>query len=131
MPALPLRGWILLASLLVFAVAVLSVVVWAQFTGKAGSQRGLVIHNDRQGDLVVSIEGVEQQRTIAAGHEETFVVKRGQFPAHVIWSERDSDGHAQQLLEYRDLVDAEFRLSIDEDGLHRTTDYRDTPVADP
>jgi hypothetical protein len=126
-PELPLRGWILIGALVAFSVAILSVLYWAQFTGRAGSQRGLVIHNDLAVDLVVEVEGVRRHE-ISAGDEQTFVVKREHFPAHIIWSRAGSDGHAQQLFEYRDVADAEFRLSIDEQGLHPTTAYRDTPV---
>jgi hypothetical protein len=150
-PALPLRGWILLGSLLAFAVAVLSVLAWAQFTGRAGSQRGLVIHNALSETIRVSISpdtrllsaerlGALQFRNIGAGEEETFVVRREQFPAVIAWTASvpvplgDASFTSMMLsgeqeVAYKFLVDAEFRISIDENGLYPTTDYRDTPVA--
>jgi len=131
MPELPARGWVLLGALATFAAVVMGVLLWASLSGKAGSQRGLVIHNERPYDLVVSIEGRPDRQIVTAGHEETFVVKRDQFPAHIMWSVRGSDGHDSELFQYSDLADAEFRLSIDGNGIHRTTDYRDTPVATP
>jgi hypothetical protein len=126
-PELPLRGWVLLGALVTFAVVVLSVLYWAQFTGRAGSQRGLVIHNDLDSDLVVEVVGV-QRYEIAAGEEETFVLKREQFPTEIIWGRAGNALHDAQTFEYRDVANAEFRLSIDERGIHATTAYRDTPV---
>ena len=123
----PPRAWALLGALVLFSVAVLSVLYWAQFTGRAGTQRGLVIHNDLERDLVVEVVGVERQN-IDAGHEETFVLKREQFPTVIIWSERGSGVHDAQTFAYSDVTSAEFRLSIDEQGIHPTTAYRDTPV---
>lgn len=131
MPELPARGWVLLGALATFAAVVMGVLLWASLSGQAGSQRGLVIHNERPYDLVVSIEGRPDRQIVTAGHEETFVVKREQFPAHIIWSIAGSDGHDSELFQYSDLAEAEFRLSIDGNGIHRTTDYRDTPVATP
>jgi hypothetical protein len=136
---LPLRGWILLGSLLAFAVAVLSVLAWAQFTGRAGSQRGLVIHNELSETVVISIGG-EQETLITPDDQEIFVIKRDQFPTIISWESTSSitsraigiDGVTdlgQQEISYAFLVDAEFRISIDENGVYPTTDYRDTPVA--
>jgi hypothetical protein len=127
-PELPARGWVLFAALATFAAVVMGVLLWASLSGQAGAQRGLVIHNELQVDLVVSIEGSSDQQVVAAGHEETFVVRREQFPARIIWSLRSRDGRDSELYQYRDLVAAEFRLSIDVNGIYSTTDYRDTPA---
>lgn len=131
MPELPARGWVLLGALATFAAVVMGVLLWASLSGQAGAQRGLVIHNELQVDLVVWIDGPLERQVVAAGHEETFVVKREQFPARIMWSLRGSEGHDSELFQYRDLVEAEFRLSIDLNGIYRTTDYRDTPVPAP
>ena len=128
-----------MGSLLTFAVAVLSVLAWAQFTGRAGSQRGLVIHNELPATVMISIGG-EQKKAITPDDEEIFVIKREQFPTIVSWEasstitssangiERVTD-LGQQEISYAFLVDAEFRVSIDENGIYKTSDYRDTPVA--
>jgi hypothetical protein len=125
-PELPLRGWVLLGALAVFSIAILSVLYWAQFTGRAGSQRGLVIHNDLQIDLQVEVEGLPRV-VVGGGEETTFVVERDQFPAYITWGPASGDNLSQQDFEYRDITDAEFRLSIDEQGIHPTASYRDTP----
>ncbi len=126
MPELPLRGWVLLGALVALSTMVLGVLFWAQFTGRAGSQRGLVIHNDLASDLQVEVEGLPRL-VIAGGEEQTFVVTREQFPAFITWGLAGGDNLSQQDFEYRDITDAEFRLSIDEQGIHPTTAYRDTP----
>ena len=127
MPELPLRGWILLGALVAFAVVVLSVLYWAQFTGRAGSQRGLVIHNDLAIDLQVEFEG--QPRVVLPPRgEHVYRVKRNEFPAYITWGPAGGDNLSQRDFEYREIADAEFRLSIDEQGIHPTTAYRDTPV---
>ena len=128
MPELPLRGWVLLGAIVALSAVVLSVLYWAQFTGRAGSQRGLVIHNDRPEDLLVTVEGVDAHE-ISAGHEETYVIKREQFPTTIKWATTGTrDVQIASMITYEELADAEFRLSIDEIGVHPTTEYRDTPV---
>jgi hypothetical protein len=116
--------------MVVLSVAVLGVLYWAQFTGRAGSQRGLVIHNDLSRDLQVEVEGLPRA-SIAAGEEQTFVVRREQFPAYIAWGPASGDNLSQRDFEYRDIADAEFRLSIDEQGIHPTTAYRDRPSPTP
>jgi hypothetical protein len=130
-PSLPLRGWILLGALFAFAVAVLGVLYWAQFTGRAGSQRGLVVHNELPESITVTLAG--QTRTITPDDEETFVVKRNQFPALVTWDVLTANAQvrrSEREVAYDFVADAEFRVSIDENGMYPTSDYRDTPVAE-
>ena len=131
MPELPARGWVLLGALATFAAVVMGVLLWASLSGQAGAQRGLVIHNELA--ITVAVEVAGETVGIEPGHEETFVVKRSQFPAEirVITSEGAGSVVFTETLEYRDLVEAEFRLSIDQNGIYRTTDYRDTPAATP
>ena len=125
MPELPLRGWILIGALVTFSIVILSVLYWAQFTGRAGSQRGLVIHNELNHDLVVIVSGVSQHE-IQSGEAETFVVKRDQFPTTISWADTDAaDSLIGQVMTYRDVADAEFRISIDGQGIHPTATYRD------
>ena len=124
---MPRRGWALLIALVMFSVAVLSVLYWAQFTGRAGSQRGLVIRNEANETFAVSIEHVQTQ-TIYAKNQETFVVKRSQFPALLTWWGEDGAERGRRELDYAYIADAEFRLSIDENGVYHTQETRDTPV---
>jgi hypothetical protein len=131
-PELPLRGWVLLAALVAISAAVLSVLYWAQFTGRAGTQRGLVIHNDL--NYAIRLEVFDSQRqvrvveSILPDDEHTFVVKRDEFPVAFHWGTYEGttfSATSSPLITYREVADAEFRLSIDEQGLHPTATYRD------
>jgi hypothetical protein len=121
---------VLLGALASFAIVVLGVLLWASLSGNAGSQRGLVIHSELSYDVVVSVAGSAPQ-TIEPAHERTFVVKRAEFPASIVYGDARGDALTEQFFEYAELVEADFRLSIDLNGIYRTTDYRDTPVATP
>lgn len=131
--------WVLIAALGAFAVVVLGVLAWAQFSGTAGSQRGVVVHNDLQMTVAVELEGTGQSAGLAPGREHTFVVRREQFPATFRVINPDGSGSIvfEHRFTYEELVDAEFRISIDAEGFHRTQDLRDedigrvTPVSTP
>ena len=132
---MPARGWVLLSALATFAAVVVGVLLWASLSGQAGAQRGLVIHNGLAVGVLVAVAGREVR--IEPGREATFVVKPGQFPSDIFVMQTTTDPEAfgrlvfNERWEYDDLAAAEFRLSIDENGIYRTTDYRDTPVSVP
>jgi hypothetical protein len=54
-------------------------------------------------------------------------VKREQFPAQMTWT-LGTDETGSEMIAYDFLASADFRISIDENGVYRTSDYRDTPV---
>jgi hypothetical protein len=122
---MPLRGWVLVGVLVAFTVAILAVLAWAGFSGRAGSQRGLVIHSQLASATSVHLAG--QTKQITPDDEEIFVVKREQFPAEMTWS-LGTDRLENEMISYDFLADADFRISIDENGVYKTSDYRDTPV---
>lgn len=123
---MPRRGWILLGALSTFAVVVLGMLAWAQFSGNAGSQRGLVIFSELDRDIVVTFESGGSGR-ITPDDERIFVVRRGDFPSSVRVTDADGALVAERRFEYEDFAEAEFRLSIDERGFYPTATYRDTP----
>jgi hypothetical protein len=123
---MPKRGWILLAALSTFAVVVLGMLAWAQFSGNAGSQRGLVIFSELDDEIVVTFENGESG-LITPDDERIFVVKRHEFPSAVRVTDQNGQLVVERLFEYEDFVKAEFRLSIDERGFYPTATYRDTP----
>lgn len=136
---MPRGMWLLLAALGAFAALVLGVLAWAQFSGNAGSQRGLVVHSDLSVPVGLEIEKIGQLTSLEPGRERTFVVRRDQLPA--TFRVFNTEGARSVLFErrftYDDLADAEFRISIDAEGFHRTQDVRDedigrvTPAATP
>jgi hypothetical protein len=114
---------VLLGALLAFAVVVLGVIAWAQFTGAAGAQRGVVVHNELSEAIDVTFAGRSER--ITADDEVTFVVERDQFPTTITW--RNDAVSDQDEIVYEDLVDAGFRISIDHNGVYPTSEYRDPP----
>ena len=124
------RGLIVVfAAMSLFAVVVLGVLAWAGFSGRAGSQRGLVIFNETGGTIVVSFAD-GQAGAITPDDERTFVVKRERFPSDVTVSSGGEVVHVRNF-EYQAFVDADFRLSFDARGFYPTSIYRDTPVPSP
>ena len=129
---LPARAWVLFGALSLFAVVVMGVLLWASLSGQAGSQRGLVIHNELTETVLVAV--ARQEAQLAPGEQTTFVVKREQFPSDIFVTQVTTHSEASGQLvfnetwEYSELAEAEFRLSIDENGVYRTTDYRDPPA---
>lgn len=122
---MPKGGWPLAGGLAAFVIIILAVVAWAALSGRAGSQRGLVIHSERPDEVVVSMDD-GQSATLAPGRREhTFVVKKEQFPA--TFTARDAAGNVlfERRFEYEDLVEADFRISLDDRGFYPTTDLRE------
>jgi hypothetical protein len=124
---MPRQGWILLGALATFAAVVMGMLAWAQFSGNAGSQRGLVIFSELDDDIVVTFENGESGM-ITPDDERIFVVRRGEFPSSVRVTDDKGQLLIERLFEYEEFVKAEFRLSIDERGFYPTATYRDTPV---
>ncbi len=139
---MPRRAWVLLGALVVITVVVLSVVLWAQLSGSAGTQRGLVITNKSAQTAVVALDD-GQSHTLLADHQATFVVKRESLPTtaaagatpgpvlHVVATSIDGRVIAEKLFPYHDLSDAEFRVSFDVNGFYHTQELRDTPAPTP
>lgn len=127
--ALPRRAYVLLAALVTISVVVLGVVLWAQSSGRAGEQRGLVITN-KTGQTATITLADGQSRTVEDGHGATFVVKREQFPSLIRAVGAAGALIAEKRFEYREFSDAEFRISVDTNGFYRTQELRDTPAPD-
>jgi hypothetical protein len=115
----------LVGTLVVFTLAILAVLFWAGVSGRAGTQRGLVVHSELSIATTVQLAG--QTKLITPDDEEVFVVKREQFPAQMTWT-LGTDETGSEMIAYDFLASADFRISIDENGVYRTSDYRDTPV---
>lgn len=122
---MPKRGWALIIALGTFSVVVLSVLVWASASGRAGSQRGLVIHTEMERDTIVRLADGQQQRLGAQRREYTFVVKREDYPAVIGVYEVDGRVLFERTFEYMEFAEAEFRISYDERGFYKTTDLRE------
>ncbi|HEY8173908.1 MAG TPA: hypothetical protein VIH21_12550 [Dehalococcoidia bacterium] len=129
---MPKRAIALVAGIVAFAVIVLSIAAWAGLSGRAGSQRGLVIHTELPQDVVVRLEDGQAANLGPNGApEHAFVVRRDQFPSKITVVDPQGALVFERLFKYSDLADAEFRLSIDRNGFYPTTAVRDTPVPTP
>jgi hypothetical protein len=114
----------LVLGLLAFLAGVLAIAFWAAFSGDAGEQRGLIIRNTLDEDVVVRLDD-GQEATLGEGRREhTFVVTRDDFPSYINVAARDGAPVFTQQYAYTELADAEFRLSIDERGIYPTTIVR-------
>lgn len=122
---MPRRGWALIIALGVFAVAVISVLVWASASGRAGSQRGLVIFSTLPRATIVRLADGQEQQLGPERREYTFVVKREQFPSVIGVYEIDGARLHERTFEYEFFAEADFRISFDERGFYRTTDLRE------
>ena len=111
-----------------FVVVVLGLLAWANFSGSAGSQRGLVIRSEIAEDTVVRLADGRSQRLGDGRRQYTFVVTRDEFPSVISVSTPEGELMFEREFEYAYFSGAEFRISYDENGFYRTTDTRDTPV---
>jgi hypothetical protein len=122
---LPKRAYVLAGALVLFMVVVGGVLAWASISGRAGSQRGFVIHSEVARDLRVEFEDGRSAIIGPSRRESTFVVKRDEFPQVL----RVTDPQAGVLFEkrfaYDELADADFRWSFDERGFYPTQEVRE------
>jgi hypothetical protein len=114
-----------------FVVVVMSLLAWANFSGSAGSQRGLVIRSEIAADTVVRLADGRSQVLGDARRQYTFVVQREEFPSVISVSTTSGDVLFERDFDYGEFSEAEFRISYDENGFYRTTETRDTPVPTP
>ena len=123
--SLPRRAWALLFALVVFAIVVLSVVFWANASGRAGSQRGLVIHSELTEPTIVRLADGREQMLGPERREYTFVIKREDFPSVIGVYMPAGDRLFEREFAYAYFAGAEFRLSYDARGFYPTTELRD------
>ena len=122
------RAIILIVALGTFVVVVMSLLAWANFSGSAGSQRGLVIRSEIDDATIVRLADGRSQRLGDELRQYTFVVTRDEFPSVIGVSTPAGELLFEKEFEYEEFAEAEFRISYDENGFYRTTDTRDTPV---
>ncbi len=129
---MPKRAWALIGALIAFAAVVLSVLLWASASGRAGAQRGLVIRSEIGRTTVVRLADGQQQAIGPDRSEYTFVVKREKFPSAIGVYDAGGELLLERTFAYEYFAEAEFRISYDERGFYRTTDLREpTPTPQP
>lgn len=125
------RALVLVGALVTFCAVVLGIAAWAALSGNAGSQRGLVIRNTLDEDVTVTLGDGQRAVIGPSAREHTFVVRREDFPSVIRVERGDGAALVERPVEYREFVDAEFRLSIDARGIYPTNLLRERPTATP
>jgi hypothetical protein len=86
-----------------------------------------VIRNVTAETTVVTLEDGRSAR-IERDDETTFVVRREEFPSVIRVERADGEPMLEREIAWEFLVDAEFRISYDENGFFPTQIVRATPV---
>jgi hypothetical protein len=98
-------------------VAVIGVLLlWLVFGGVTGKQRGLVIINLRAVDTVLTLEDGQSAR-FQPGESQTIFAKKADFPQTFRVTSADGAPVFEQRIDYKALVDAEFRIAIGDDRI--------------
>jgi hypothetical protein len=114
-----------------FLGIVLAIAIWAALGGSAGSQRGLVINSTLDDSVTVALDDGQEAQLSPARREHTFVVTREDFPSYITVTYADGRPLARQQFAYAQLVEAEFRLSIDARGIYPTSILREGSTPAP
>jgi hypothetical protein len=117
----------LIGGLFVFAVLVVGLVAWALFGGAAGKQRGFIVRSELNEPVTLRFEDGRSALLRPDDRQETFIIKREEFPQTLRAFDADGLLIADFDFEYSELAEAEFRISVDRNGFYPTTDVR-TPA---
>ena len=96
-----------------FVLGVLALVLWLIFGGSTGKQRGLVVINLRTTDSVLTLEH-GQSAHFKPGESQTLFAIKGDFPQTMSVTDATGTQVFQERIDYKQLVDAEFRIAIDD-----------------
>lgn len=115
-----IRGaWPLGLGLLALLAVVGAVVAWAVWGGEAGTQRGMVIRNEIPERVTIALED-GRTATLDKDRQQTFVVRRDEFPLTVQALDAAGAVITERELEYDFVADADFRISVDRRGFYAT-----------
>jgi hypothetical protein len=108
-------GFVLVAGMVLFGVAMSALVAWLIFGGVAGKERGLVFKNLTSAPVELRLDDGRDIR-LTPDAEQTLPVKREQFPQN--FAVYDAAGAFRYKQEYRfeEFKDFEFRVGIGPDG---------------
>lgn len=106
----------LIGGMALFVLAILGLVLWLVFGGVAGKQRGLVVVNLRSDAVVLTLDD-GQTTQFRPGESETMFALREKFPQSFHVSDTNGREIFSERVEYKTLVDAEFRIGIGDDKI--------------
>jgi hypothetical protein len=103
----------LIIGMTLFVAVVLASVLYLVWGGVAGKQRGLVITNLRT-DPVVLMLGDGQSASFEPSESQTLFAVKERFPLTMRVTSPDGEVLFDQQIDYKSLVDSEFRIAISE-----------------
>ena len=106
----------LIVGMTLFVLAVLGSVFYLVWGGAAGKQRGLVVTNLRT-DAVVLTLGDGQSASFQPNESHTLFAVKDRFPMAMRITSPSGALIFEQPIEYKSLVDSEFRIAISETGI--------------
>ena len=106
----------LIVGMALFVLVVLATVLYLLWGGVAGKQRGMVITNFRT-DAVVLTLADGQTAMFKPNESQTLFAVKARFPMRVRITSASGALIFTQQVEYKALVDAEFRIGIGDSGI--------------
>ena len=101
----------LVGGMVAFVAAIGILLLWLIFGGATGKQRGLVVQNLRDAEVVLTMDDGQTAR-MRPGESRTILAIKSDFPQTA--QVRDAAGALvfEERITYDELVDAEFRIGI-------------------
>jgi len=99
-----------------FVIAIGVLLLWLIFGGSTGKQRGLVIINLRSTQSVLTLDDGQSARFNPGQSQTLFAIKRD-FPQTLRVTDAAGAPLFEQRIDYAQLVDAEFRIAINDDRI--------------
>ncbi len=106
----------LVGGMVAFVVVTLGLILWLMVGESTGKQRGLVVTNLRETEVVLTFDD-GQTRRIKPGNSETLVATKADFPQKMRVTDTEGRVLFEQSVEYQALSDAEFRIAVGEDRI--------------
>ena len=103
----------LLGGMAAFVVVIVALLIWLIFGGATGKQRGLVIVNLRATETVVTLDDGQTARFDPGASRTLFAIKKD-FPQMLHVADASGEVVFAEQVEYGALVDAEFRIAVDD-----------------
>lgn len=99
-----------------FVLVIVALLIWLVFGGATGKQRGLVIINLRATETIVMLDDGQSAR-FGAGESQTLFAIKKDFPQTLHVTNAAGDVVFAQRVEYSALVEAEFRIAVNDDRI--------------
>ena len=103
----------LVGGMVGFVLAIVVLLLWLIFGGSTGKQRGLVVINLRTNDSILTLEH-GQSAHFKPGESQTLFAIKSDFPQAMIVTDATGTRVFEERIDYQQLVDAEFRIAIDD-----------------